>query len=143
MNFFDVPGAEHWYANLVCGCEKGDLTTKELKQTLTESGAARMNRREGGDWKAGEKTNKFFTEERLKQEAIVKYKLLFPSATILVDGRYGVCDPQPVLDGSEEVMATANRFVQRAHEVGWWEGGGAAMQVICDEWDKFWNPREL
>lgn len=135
--------AEHWYANLVCGYresnKRGLPARIELKQTLTESGAARMNRREGGDWKAGEETNKFFDEERLKKEAILKYKLLLPGATILVDGRHGVCDPQPILDGPEEIMTTANRFTRRANEVGWWEGDEDAMQVICDEWDEFWE----
>jgi hypothetical protein len=135
-----VSWAEHWYANLVCDRGKGLYAARtELKQTLTESGAARMNRREGGDWEAGERTNKFFSEERLKEVAIVKYKLLFPGATILVDGRNGVCDPQPILDGPAEIMETANWFVERANEVGWWEGDEDAMEVICDEWDEFWE----
>jgi len=135
-----VGWAEHWYANLVC--DRGSVKScerKELKQTLTESGAARMNRREGGNWEGGEETNKFFEEEDVRREAIMRYTLMFPGATILVDGRHGVCDPQPILDGPEEIMATANRFAGRANEVGWWEGDEDAMQVICDEWDEFWE----
>ncbi len=133
-----VAWAEHWYANLVRDARSLPKRI-ELKQTLTESGAARMNRREGGDWTAGEKTNRFFSEERLKEVAILEYKLLFPEATILVEARSGVCDHQPILDGPAEVVATANRFVKRAREVGGWEGDEDAMQVICDEWDEFWE----
>jgi len=142
MNYLLVPGAEHWYANLVCRPSAMESDTRlELKRTLTESGAARLNRREGGDWEAGEETNKFFTEEAVKEEAIRRYKLMFPDAVMLVDGRDGVCDPQPILDGPPKVMTTANRFVQRAHDIGWWEGGDeAAMRVLCDEWDEFWEP---
>lgn len=127
--------AEHWYATLV-----HKLSNRiELKQTLTKSGADRMNRREGGDWTAGEKTNKFFDEKRLKKTAILKYKLLFPAATILVDGRHAICDPQPILDGPEEIKTTANLFVAEADRVGWWEGNEDAMKEICDRWDEFWK----
>lgn len=134
-----VSWAEHWYANLMPDC-KGCLSMRtELKQTLTESGAARMNRREGGDWEAGEKTNRFFSEGRLKEVAIMKYNLLFPGATILVDGRYGVCDPQPILDGPEEIMRTANLLVAEANDAGWWEGDEDTMEEICDRWDEFWE----
>jgi len=112
-----------------------------LKQTLTDSGAARMTRREddGTTWEAGEETNKFFEEEDVRREAIRQYKLLFPDATILVDGRHGVCDPQPVLDGPADVMETANWFVEQANAAGWWEGDEDAMQIICDNWDGFWE----
>jgi len=140
MNFLLVPGAEHWYANLVCRHSAMESAKQELKRTLTESGAARLNRREGGDWEAGEETNKFFTEEAVKEEAIRRYKLMFPDATMLVDGRDGVCDPQPILDGPAEIMRTANWFVERANEAGWWEGDEAAMRIICDNWDGFWQP---
>jgi len=137
-----VSWAEHWYANLVCDRGPGkSCDRRELKQTLTDSGAARMTRREddGTTWEAGEETNKFFEEEDVRREAIRQYKLLFPDATILVDGRHGVCDPQPVLDGPADVMETANWFVEQANAAGWWEGDEDAMQIICDNWDGFWE----
>jgi len=139
-----VAWAEHWYGTLVAGSagtKRGLPNRVELKQALTGTGAERMTRREndGTTWEVGEETNKFFFEDHVKSVAIEKYKLLFPGATILVDGRHGVCDPQPILDGPLDIVRTANRFVQRAHEVGWWEGDEDAMQVICDEWDDFWE----
>jgi hypothetical protein len=113
----------------------------ELKQTLTGTGAARMTRREndGTTWEAGEETSKFFFEEHVKSVAIEKYKLLFPGATILVDGRHGVCDPQPLLDGPLEIIRTADLFVGRANVLGWWEGDEDAMRDLCAEWDEFWE----
>ena len=138
-----VAWAEHWYGTLVVGgagwSKKGLPDRLELKQTLTGTGAARMNRREGGDWEAGEETNKFFDEDRVKSVAIEKYKLLFPGATILVDGRHSVCDPQPLLDGPIDTVQTADLFVAEANDVGRWEGDEDAMREICDRWDDFWE----
>ena len=131
-----VSWAEHYYGDLICGKKR-----KELTHALTASGAARMTRREGDGttWVVGEKTNRFSDKEHVKQEAIRQYKTAFPGATILVYGGTGVCDPQPILDGPEYIKVTANRFVDRANEVGWWEGDEDDMQVICDEWDEFWK----
>jgi hypothetical protein len=139
-NYLMCPGAEHWYGTLV-GDRGPGLYSKEveLKHKLTESGAARMNRREGGDWEAGEETNRFFREEQVREEALLRYKRMFPEATILVDGRHGVCDPQPVMDGPPKIMETANRFVEEANEIGWWEGDEHAMEEICERWDDFWE----
>jgi len=134
-----VESAEHYYAWMQLGKDLG--SRQDLQHILTESGAARRNRRkdDGPEWRAGLKTARFQSEEHLKKEAIKQYKVIFPSATVLVYGESCVFEPQAILDGPEEMKAAINELVDRAESIGWWEGDEEAMEVICDEWAELWE----
>lgn len=132
-------GASHYYGRLrVNGHEE-----VQLERILTTSEARQMTKddrrlSDGGDfyrWKAGQSTNRFFSEQEVIDAAVACLKDQHPEVTVLFRGNSGVLDPQPVLIGPDELKAELNGLVAEAEANDWWEGDEKNMNVIADRWD--------
>lgn len=129
-----VGGAYHYYGTLKCG--RYDPVT--LKRTLTESGAAKLNRNDRDQtyvWKEGHSVIRFEDEESLIAVAIEEWKDRFPDAVLLLLGSNCVADPQPILDCTDDdLRARLEPLYERARELDWWESGDPEMDEVADEW---------
>ncbi len=60
-----------------------------------------------------------------------------------MEGEKSVLDPQPIMDGPNEIKVAVNDLVERGEAVGWWDGDEEAMQEIVDEWEELWETLEV
>ena len=134
-----VQGAEHYYVDLVQKVYPRNEVS--LRHNLTGTEADRLNRRNPDKrWEAGEEVRYFFDRDRAVRAAVTQYKLLFPGAIILVEGDCCTYEPQPILDGPQEVMEAINELYKQAEEIYWWEEDEETMQSISDAWKAIWMP---
>jgi hypothetical protein len=131
--------AKHYYAKLVHGNER-----KELWYILTAEEAKALTKSEEDDegarpYVVGDDTSRFLSEDRLKEAALAQYKEAYPGATILVYGEKCVCEPQIILDGPPELMATVNALYEEGEANNWWEDDEEVMEDIYKRFCTIWE----
>lgn len=135
-------GAQHWYGKL-CFYD-GEYHYIRLNRRLNTLTAIELNRQSNvGRCKhlfhygSGGHTESFETREHVRQTAHRKWKKICPEAMVLLEGRYGVCDPQRCISGPAIVRTAINAYVRRVEIIGGWEGNKKAMQKVSDAYDKY------
>jgi len=131
-----VAFAQHYYGYLTA---KGSSKRVDLSHKLTAHQSANLNRADGpgANWKPGQTTGRFETEDEVRATAIRSYKEHFPGAVALVEGSPTYSGPHEILDGPPTfVQAGADLFAE-AEEIEWWDHreNDDLMGEICDEWD--------
>jgi len=117
----------------------GKYIREEIKRKLTKEDADELNRQRPSSYpyRKGHETNAFNTRKELIKVTRAKWKKLCPDAIVLFEGSYGVMSPQICLSGPREIKKRLNEFVERANEVGWYEGDEEAMEKIDDEYGEY------
>ena len=54
---------------------------------------------------------------------------------ILLEGRFGVADPQRVIDGPKNVMKRGNKLYDEAESIDFYENDEERMIKLSEEWD--------
>lgn len=132
--------AIHYYGCLKFRTNEIEYGTKtiEIEKVLTREEAVKLTKHDGGDfkWKKGMSTTRFENEAEIKAIALEKYKSLCDGEAILVLGRYGIVEPQEILDGPEEYKKKVNKLYSEAVAIDFWEKDDKMMTQICDKWNK-------
>jgi hypothetical protein len=134
-------GAEHYYAKLVDynNCSE----SFELKRKITEVKEARwLSKKVGykGAYKVGFVIECFATEDAVKKEARKQYKKFFPNAKVIILGRTGIAQPQPIFLGPRNFKKVVNDLYKRFDDIGQFSDpeNDELAEKICAEWEKIW-----
>ena len=128
-------GAEHYYGKL-CGYNKGEHISVELKKVMTREDARILNKKDSAHcWEEGETTDRFDTEEGIKKIARKEWKKHFPQAKIVVEGREGVIEPQPIFVGPSDYKRKINAWAKKAEEINYWDNE-KVMEALCSKWER-------
>lgn len=105
---------------------------------MTREDARVLNKKDGVSvtWREGETTDRFDTEEGIRKLAKKEWKKHFPKAKVLIEGRSGVIEPQPILIAPVDYKRLSNALAKKAEEINYWDGNEKKMRTICDKWDK-------
>ncbi len=144
---------EHYYARLRCqNCDEIDL-----EYTIGKMEADKFNEPDifgtSAEYKPGDRSTRFFCEEKLRRAAARRYKTLFPGASLLVVGCLYIAQPQEILDGPRGLRAPANAIFRKCEELDWWESGhDSEVKALMRKWlalvlrfgiQPWWHPLSL
>jgi len=138
-------GAQHFYGELKTSDDYKDSVSLERKLTPRSAAAMNKSRRRMGlmelGYRAGQMFNGFDTREEIMTLSVKTHREHFPKTTILVLGDRAVAEPCPVLDGPDELKATAKKLYdenERLHTQGGWDKreNRKRMDELCKEWDR-------
>ena len=144
---------EHYYARLRRrGCDEIDL-----EYTIGKMEAGKFDEPDifgtSAEYKSGDSSTRFFSEEKLRRLAVCRYRTLFPGASLLVVGRHYTAQPQEILNGPRGLRAPANVIFRKCEELDWWESGhDSEVEALMRKWlalvlrfdiQPWWHPLSL
>lgn len=134
---FDGYGGEHLYGSLH-GYKDGQYKTVRLSYPLNRSQAQKINKKDRSKfpYKAGQKTERFFKEEDIRNVAIECWKKEFPNALALNIGHSGIADPQEMLAGPKELVLKVNKLYEARMKSGGYEIDEKACTIIFKAYQK-------
>ncbi len=106
--------AEHYYGRM-CVDEIGNYEDIEIEGPMTQKVATYLNKKDGVRWgnsyayhKKGGMTNRFDTENEVRERAIQIWKEHFPEADLLLEGNSCHVCPKRALDGPADIVQVLN-----------------------------------
>ena len=133
--------AEHYYARIMFGDKRVDVTKK-----LTKREAAFLNRGEKykdptlqSEYKEGEDSGRFVDKDKLAKAAVALFKENSYGYDALLEGEIAVCDPMRMLVGPKDILRHANVLWRKFEGLRGWgcsKEEEPAVQKICDQWEE-------
>ncbi len=141
-----LSNAQHYYGRIVFALkEHRDI---DVNHKLTIKEAINLNKSDNfrfipnnNNYKAGEVTDRFMDESKLKREAIKTFKkeVMPKGFEILMLGDNCCIDPEEMLVGPKSVMEKSNELNDRFNALNGWECKDEDEKIvdhICKQWDK-------
>ena len=127
-------GAEHFYGSLTCNSPHSKV---EVSKPMSQEEVDTLNKKDNWDsYKVGDLTERFDTEDDVRQRAIEILKVHFPDCELLFEGSSCCSDPCKVVIAPEPMFTEGNRLYAAAKKIGFWDNDEKAMHKLADEWDK-------
>ena len=130
-------GAVHWYGELK---QKGQRPIT-LEAPLSTSHATYVNKQAqrrglGIPYEPGDMYSGFMEREHVIGLARACWKIVYPDAVLLLEGRTGIVEPMPILEAPETWdVAGLNELWALCEELGWWNGGNERkVQLASEGW---------
>lgn len=127
------PGASHYYGSLHYYNNKGEYKDIKLKHRLTAEEAKLLS---GQDftYEKGEWSERFNSEDEIRELALKEWKKRFPDSVILLEGSSSCASVQHCLGGPRELKAKINVLFKEAEKIDWYEKDEDLMTKIDDDY---------